>query len=86
MLNIAASGNFAYLNHLTIIPLLACLDDAYWPRLLRTSPAEPLAAAATRVQCAARVARRGAAVALFGGISWLAWPVVANLLRSRVAR
>lgn len=32
MLNIALSGNFAFLNHLTIIPALATLDDNCWPR------------------------------------------------------
>jgi len=38
MLAIAASGNFSFLNHLTIIPSLACLDDACWPRALRAAP------------------------------------------------
>lgn len=36
MVNILLSGNFAFLNHLTIIPALACLDDACWPNWLRT--------------------------------------------------
>jgi hypothetical protein len=35
MLNIMLSGNFAFLNHVTIIPALACLDDTCYPRLLR---------------------------------------------------
>lgn len=35
MVNIILSGNFAFLNHLTIIPALACLDDACWPKPLR---------------------------------------------------
>ena len=43
MLNIAASGNFSFLNHLTIIPSLACLDDACWPRVLRAAPPPPIA-------------------------------------------
>ena len=34
MFNIILSGNFAFLNHLTIIPALACLDDVCWPRWL----------------------------------------------------
>lgn len=34
MINIILSGNFAFLNHLTIIPALACLDDACWPQFL----------------------------------------------------
>lgn len=36
MMNIILSGNFAFLNHLTIIPALACLDDACWPKWLNT--------------------------------------------------
>ena len=35
MINIILSGNFAFLNHLTIIPALACLDDACWPSLVK---------------------------------------------------
>lgn len=34
MINIMLSGNFSFLNVLTIIPALACLDDACWPRWL----------------------------------------------------
>ena len=32
MINIILSGNFAFLNHLTIVPSIACLDDACWPK------------------------------------------------------
>jgi lipase maturation factor 1 len=35
MVNIMLSGNFAFLNHLTMIPALACLDDKCWPSNLR---------------------------------------------------
>jgi hypothetical protein len=35
MVNIILSGNFAFLNHLTMIPALACLDDKCWPTFLR---------------------------------------------------
>ena len=34
MINIMLSGNFSFLNVLTIIPALACLDDACWPNWL----------------------------------------------------
>ena len=27
---IIVSGNLSFLNHLTIIPSLACLDDRFW--------------------------------------------------------
>mmetsp|Transcript_6789 Transcript_6789/g.13862 ORF Transcript_6789/g.13862 Transcript_6789/m.13862 type:complete len:594 (-) Transcript_6789:101-1882(-) len=36
MINIIISGNFAFLNHLTIIPALACLDDECYPGWLKT--------------------------------------------------
>ena len=36
MLNIILSGNFAFLNHVTIIPALACLDDDCYPHMLKT--------------------------------------------------
>lgn len=35
MVNIILSGNFAFLNHLTIIPALAALDDACCPNWLK---------------------------------------------------
>jgi Lipase maturation factor len=35
MVGILLSGNFSVLNHLTIIPALACLDDGCWPRFLQ---------------------------------------------------
>jgi hypothetical protein len=36
MLNIILSGNFAFLNHVTIIPAMACLDDDCYPRSLKS--------------------------------------------------
>jgi hypothetical protein len=33
-LNIFLSGNLSFLNVLTVIPALACLDDGYWSRIL----------------------------------------------------
>ncbi|GGF24279.1 lipase maturation factor family protein [Hymenobacter cavernae] len=33
-LNIILSGNLSFLNWLTIVPALACLDDGFWARLL----------------------------------------------------
>jgi len=37
MLNIAISGNLAFLNWLTIIPPIACLDDAFFESIFGTS-------------------------------------------------
>ena len=33
-LNIIVSGNLSFLNWLTIVPALACLDDGFWARIL----------------------------------------------------
>jgi hypothetical protein len=33
-INIIASGNLSFLNWLTIVPALACLDDGFWARIL----------------------------------------------------
>ena len=47
MVNIMLSGNLAFMNHLTIVPALACLDDSCWPGWLRRwcgcPPANPTA-------------------------------------------
>jgi hypothetical protein len=67
------SGNLSFLNWLTIIPCLACLDDSYWRRLLRLAPlTEPPSPAARPA--------RFAAVAFACVVAWLSLPVVRNLL------
>ena len=70
MVNIAASGNFSVLNHLTILPSLACLDDGAWPRFLRQSTDEEAAES--------RTTHDGRLLLLV--IAYLSRPVVANLL------
>jgi hypothetical protein len=69
MVNIAASGNFSVLNHLTILPSLACLDDGAWPRFLRRAPSIKRR----------NVGRRLTDVVLLLVIAYLSRPVVANL-------
>jgi hypothetical protein len=78
MVGIALSGNFSFLNHLTIIPALACLDDACWPNVLHrlvlhssaaTTPARPL------------LTRKVLDLVLLLVIGYLSWPVVSNLLQ-----
>lgn len=44
------SGNLSFLNWLTIIPALACLDDGFWARLLPKSLAKRASDAATAAQ------------------------------------
>jgi hypothetical protein len=63
-LTLIASGNLSFLNWLTIVPALACFDDAVWatflPRRLVVH-AERAASAATRSR-AGEIAGRGVAV------------------------
>ena len=70
MLNIAASGNFSVLNHLTILPSLACLDDGAWPRFLRRPAPKKRR----------NLGRRACDVLLLAVIAYLSRPVVANLV------
>ena len=81
------SGNLVFLNWLTIVPALACFDDAFlsrfMPRVLARLADEAETAAAAG--CATRPRwqlRTGVAVlALLGAtVAWLSVPVVTNLL------
>jgi len=75
MVNIALSGNLSMLNHLTIVPALACLDDACWPRWMRPSP--PSTSAAPPSSAAARIGRTIVDVSLLGVV---ALPPLSRLL------
>ena len=89
MVNIALSGNLSLLNHLTILPALACLDDTCFPcwmrpRLAPRRPASPLASAppsGVDAAAACRWARRSVDLALASALATLSWPVVENLLQ-----
>ena len=79
MVGIILSGNFAFLNHLTIVPALACLDDDCWPAfLVRWSQSSNPADGQPR----RRVLLRNVldAILLFY-ICYLSSPVVSNLLQ-----
>jgi hypothetical protein len=71
------SGNLSFLNWLTIIPALACFDDAFWARIL---PGR-LAAAGERMRSAARPSRpmQVASWALAAAIAFLSIRPVENL-------
>jgi hypothetical protein len=71
------SGNLSFLNWLTLVPALACLDDSLWARIL---PGR-LAAAAERMRPAARPSRpmAVAAWALAAVVAILSIRPVANL-------
>lgn len=83
MVGILLSGNFAFLNHLTIIPALACIDDACWPAFLHrlvlkrdTDHRESTGTSgSTLLSC------RLIDLVLFLVIGFLSWPVVANILQ-----
>lgn len=73
------SGNLSFLNGLTIVPALACFDDAVWRRILPrrlvgwlergpSVPTEP------------RRAPRVMAWILAAAVGWMSLPVVGNLL------
>jgi len=58
-----ASGNLAFLNWLTLVPILACFDDGLWRRVLP----RPVVARAERARAAAIPSRpQGATTALLG--------------------
>ena len=75
------SGNLSFLNYLTIVPILACFDDAFLRRFLPRS----LMGAAERAAEAARPSRaqRIAVTALVVLVLVLSVPVALNLASSR---
>ena len=87
MINIILSGNFAFLNHLTIIPSLASIEDAYWPRwlssrILRATTIPSKAREESKaVQQVAAAIRRLIDTILLILVGYLSIPVIANLLQ-----
>jgi Lipase maturation factor len=95
MVGILLSGNFAFLNHLTIIPGVACFDDGFVPRFLlnrvakkQTSslhPGDGVDSASSTLTSHRRrwlrPSRTWVDVALLMLVMVLSWPVVANLLQ-----
>ncbi|HEY0369599.1 MAG TPA: lipase maturation factor family protein, partial [Chthoniobacterales bacterium] len=80
-LTIIASGNLSFLNWLTIVPALACVDDSFWSKLLPkylTTRAERAAAAA---EPSPRMLRTAWSVA--GVVALLSIQPILNLFSSR---
>ncbi len=89
MANIALSGNMSMLNHLTILPALACLDDSCYPLWLKNTLFNGFGRNKTKQQqphedlvqhpkrSSARIWMDGI---LFAWILFLSIPVVENLL------
>ena len=77
------SGNLSFLNWLTIVPAIACLDDGVWGRLF---PRRVRARVAARLADAVPSrAHRVAATALVALVAVLSVPTVLNLLSPRQA-
>ncbi|MBS2012991.1 MAG: lipase maturation factor family protein [Deltaproteobacteria bacterium] len=74
-----ASGNLSFLNWLTIVPAIACFDDALLARF-RLAPARVLAVARDPSRLHARIARGYALV-----VALLSVPVIVNLCSSQQA-
>ena len=81
MINIILSGNFAFLNHLTIVPALACLDDTCFPSFLRHSVNRRYYRDQKPQSSARKVPRYLLDLGLLALISTLSMPVVQNLLQ-----
>lgn len=91
MVGIMLSGNFAFLNHLTVVPALAGLDDDFVPQFLRDSvlrkcppkvtPTDPIPTAPSFTR-----SRRWIDLGLLSVILYLSWPVVANLVQLQGSR
>jgi Lipase maturation factor len=73
-----ASGNLSFLNWLTIVPILACFDDAVWRRVLPRRLV--LLADRASAEAVPSRAQTGAAWALVALVAVLSVPPVINLL------
>jgi Lipase maturation factor len=80
-LTIISSGNLSFLNWLTIVPALACLDDAFWSRLLPRALVRRAVAAAEAAQPSPRMIRTAWAIAAV--VALLSIQPVVNLVSSR---
>ena len=85
MINIILSGNFAFLNHVTIIPALACLDDACFPSWLtnyvyQSRKIRTLDDVESRTR-RFKIARLFIDICLLSLIGMLSIPVITNLLQ-----
>jgi hypothetical protein len=78
------SGNLAYVNYLTLVLCVACLDDSFWRRVL---PRRLQARAAAVAEAAAPPTRtqRATGWVVAGAVVLLSWSPVLNLLSSEQA-
>jgi hypothetical protein len=78
---LVTSGNFSFLNWLTMVPAIACLDDALLSKLFW--PSTQLAAVTAATTATTSIGRQVASWAFFGLIAQLSVPVVSNLLAKK---
>ena len=78
MMAIALSGNFSFLNHLTIIPAIACLDDFCWPHFLHRFWMSGASVPSTKGRF---LPRNFLDAILLMYIGYLSSPVISNLLQ-----
>lgn len=82
MVNIMLSGNFSFLNHLTIVPALACLDDDCWPTWTKRWIVPSYVYSPRQSESVPKYPKRWLIdLSFFGLIAFLSWPVIANLLQ-----
>lgn len=72
------SGNLSFLNWLTIVPALACLDDGFWARLLPDTLVRRATAAAAAAQPSGAMRRAATVVTVL--VLVLSWNPVVNLI------
>ncbi|KAL7475658.1 hypothetical protein ACHAW6_001568, partial [Cyclotella cf. meneghiniana] len=80
MVNIMLSGNFAFLNHLTIIPALAALDDDCFPGWIKKFTKQSYGISHSK-SAEPRIVRKFVDFSLLALIGMLSVPVVSNLLQ-----
>lgn len=73
------SGNLSFLNWLTIVPALACFDDAAWRRVLPRRLVAWLERGPT-VEVESRRAPKLVAWSLAAAVAWMSLPVITNLM------
>ena len=79
MVNIMLSGNYAFLNHVTIIPALACIDDSCYPLYLQRLFHKNIPH--TPNYGMKRLIQHTIDIILLLTISYLSLPVISNLLQ-----
>lgn len=78
--NIILSGNLSFLNWLTIVPALACMDDGFWAKLLPRTLVKKAANAAANAEVSRPMQTTGWVVLVV--IAFLSVAPVTNMLRS----